>query len=295
MNEKYWGSVIFFKHLFISGFVLIFTLPIGVALYFWHVSEATSKELDHLQNNKSQTVRHAAAPVSGESPEYQKKYPELYAPVKKKQAIAENTAYLTFDDGPTVLTEYVLDVLKKYHIKATFFIIGEKLKTPSTHRVVKRIIDEGHSLGIHTDSHAYRKIYASVDDYLDDFAKAHERIRELTGQDTHIFRFPGGSINTYNGDIYPQLIAEMTRRGYVYFDWNISSGDCDNKTASAVYNNVMKQADKLTRSVILFHDSADKSITLSALPKLIESFQAKGVQFGTLTSEMYPVTFGYRY
>ena len=227
---------------------------------------------------------------------YQKKYPGLYVLPAGKQAISENTVYLTFDDGPSPITEKVLDVLKQYQVKGTFFVVGENLKTVAGQETVRRIQREGHSLGLHSNTHRYRKIYASVENWLDDFAAVHQKISDITGQQTPIFRFPGGSINIYNASLYQELIAEMTRRGYVYFDWNVSVGDISlvPQRAEALFTNVVTRSPGDSRIVILMHDSATKAETVKALPKIIEHYRSKGYFFGNLTNSTYPITFGYR-
>ena len=131
--------------------------------------------------------------------------------------------YLTFDDGPSARTLEILDILKEYNIKATFFILSDEKET--SRDIVKRIYDEGHSIGVHSSSHAYEKIYKSVDHFLSDFEICLEYIKDITGEAPNIFRFPGGSVNSYNKDICKELTDEMTRRGFTYFDWNVSGED----------------------------------------------------------------------
>ena len=224
----------------------------------------------------SELSRMSKNPVS-----YRKKYPELYVLPSEKETISENTVYLTFDDGPSPVTGQVLDVLKRYQVKGTFFVVGQNLKTAAGQEMIRRMLREGHSLGMHSDTHRYRKIYASVEAWLDDFAAVHQRISDITGQQTAIFRFPGGSINIYNASLYQELIAEMTRRGYVYFDWNVSVGDISlsPQRAEALFANVVTRSSGDSRVVILMHDSATKAETVKALPKIIEHYRSKGYSF----------------
>jgi len=129
----------------------------------------------------------------------------------------EKICYLTFDDGPDAEnTAYILDVLKEHNAKATFFVVYKDYKEERA--LYKRIAEEGHTIGVHTASHNYNKIYASVEDYLDDFERCSEQIESVTGVKPEIFRFPGGSVNSYNAGIYQEIIAEMVRRGYTYYD-----------------------------------------------------------------------------
>ena len=134
------------------------------------------------------------------------------------------TMYLTFDDGPSAEnTGRILDILRERDIKATFFLVGENVrKNPE---IAQRIVAEGHTIGIHTDSHEYGKIYASTESFLEDFEAARQTILEVTGVDPILFRFPGGSINGYNEGVRQEIIDEMTARGYIYYDWNASIED----------------------------------------------------------------------
>lgn len=134
------------------------------------------------------------------------------------------TMYLTFDDGPSEEnTEKVLDILAERGIKATFFLVGENVaKNPE---IARRIVEEGHTIGIHSNTHDYEEIYADVDSFVQDFEEAHQIIYEVTGVDAKLFRFPGGSINDHNEEVSGDIIAKMTELGYIYYDWNASLGD----------------------------------------------------------------------
>ena len=134
------------------------------------------------------------------------------------------TMYLTFDDGPSEEnTARVLDILKERGIKATFFLIGENVRNHP--EMARRIVAEGHTIGIHCDNHDYDKVYESVESYIQDFETARQTVYEVTGVDTKLFRFPGGSINAYNQEVNDEIIEKMTEMGYIYFDWNASMED----------------------------------------------------------------------
>lgn len=226
---------------------------------------------------------------------YQKKYQNLYVENEFNYIeTEEKVCYLTFDDGPsTENTEKILDVLKKHNIKATFFVIYKD--TEKEKAMYKRIVEEGHTIGVHTASHDYEKIYSSVDAYLEDFNKISSHIENITGVKPEIFRFPGGSINSYNGAVYMQIVAEMTRRGYTYYDWNVGSGDASYGTASKdwIVGNVVNGVAKGSSNIILMHDTNAKDTTAQALPEIIERLSARGYRFDKLTKEVKPVTFSY--
>ena len=180
------------------------------------------------------------------------------------------TMYLTFDDGPnTQNTNAILDKLKEKGIKATFFVVGKNVeRNPET---TKRIVEEGHAIGIHCYNHEYGVIYNSVDAYVEDFEKARQIVYEVTGVETNLFRFPGGSINSYNKKVYKDIIEEMTARGYVYFDWNASLEDAVKKPNR---EKILKNAKESTYGrkvvVMLAHDTVD--LTVEILDELLDMF-----------------------
>lgn len=191
-------------------------------------------------------------------------------------------AYISFDDGPSNVTPKILDTLKEYEAKATFFIIAGNVKEEEID-ILKRIIDEGHSIGIHTYSHKYSDIYSSVEAYLEDFYKVYQLIYEATGVKTKIFRFPWGSSNTYNKKIKNELITEMERRGFSYFDWNVSAEDSiGNPSQASIKKNILKDLDRFDAPIVLMHDSAINNNTAKILPEILKIMKDKGYVFDIL-------------
>ncbi len=132
--------------------------------------------------------------------------------------------YLTFDDGPSEEnTSRILDILKARGIHATFFLVGENVKKHPD--IARRIVAEGHTVGIHCNDHDYDTVYQSADSFIQDFEAAYQTIYEVTGVEAKLFRFPGGSINNYNKQVSEEIIEKMTERGYIYYDWNASLDD----------------------------------------------------------------------
>ena len=199
------------------------------------------------------------------------------------------TVYLTFDDGPSRRTPEILDILKKYDVKATFFII----KGDGEHsEYMKRAASEGHTVAVHTASHKYNEIYKSVDAYLKDFTECYDYITEITGNSPTIFRFPGGSVNNYNASVRRKMVEEMGRRGFVYFDWNVESGDGSGKlSASTIYNNVINGCKGKQRAIVIMHDSRSKKSTVAALEDIIVKLKEDGWQFARLDNEVKPMVF----
>lgn len=216
--------------------------------------------------------------------------------LNKENAWSHKTVYLTFDDGPSSLTPKILDLLKKENIKATFFVIGTK--TDGGKKIIKRIVDEGHAIGNHTYSHNYSYIYESVDNFFDDLYKNENIIYEASGKRPKIIRFPGGSNNastkTEKGKkVMNEIMYRLQKEGYVYFDWNASSGDASSTPASVndIINNTLTWISRNDTSIVLFHDSATKNNTLKALPTIIEKLKFLGCNFEILTTKSPQIAF----
>ena len=199
---------------------------------------------------------------------------ETYA--ERTVNVVENnkgTIYLTFDDGPTLdSTPKILDILKEKNVQATFFIINYG---PEKEEIIKREIAEGHTIGIHGYSHTYSEVYNSVEDCINNFTSLQEKLKQLTGVDSKIIRFPGGSSNTiskkYCEGIMSDVTQKMTENGYKYFDWNISSEDAGGaKTKEDVYNNVVSGLRQDRANVVLMHDFSGNTKTLDALSDIID-------------------------
>lgn len=219
---------------------------------------------------------------------YQKKYKKLY--VSEKDANQGKVVHLTFDDGPSQNTPKVLDILDRYDIKATFFVVYNDTEPACNY--YKEIVERGHTLAIHTASHDYKKIYASVDAYLEDFNKIYTYVYEQTGVRPTLFRYPGGSTNCLSYRAGSAIMEEMERRGFTYYDWNVSSGDGGNQaTRSSIYDWVTSKAVNLDESVVLMHDSNGKGETVAALPSIIETLQESGCIFEPLNSSTKPIQF----
>lgn len=181
--------------------------------------------------------------------------------------------YLTFDDGPSTNTNKILDILAAYDVKATFFVVG---KTDQRSKdALQRIVEEGHTLAMHSYTHEYAQIYASVDAFAEDFTKLQDYLYEVTGVRSMVYRFPGGSSNKIKARQLDmrEFIGWLGEQGVVYFDWNISSGDAGSRKLSPeeIVANCMAGLDKNYKtSVILMHDAAGRPTTVEALPLLLD-------------------------
>ena len=201
-------------------------------------------------------------------------------------------AYLTFDDGPSSNTDDILDILDYYNVKATFFVIYHK----DMENQYKAIVDRGHTIGLHTYSHNYARIYRSEKAFFNDLDRIDAYIYSVTGVHSKIIRFPGGSSNTvsrhYSTDLMPVLKESATRRGYAYHDWNVDSEDAahNNLDPDKLLANVKRDLTKYRKPDILMHDSGgSKRTTVEALPEIIEYIYAQGYKMEGLQLDSYAV------
>lgn len=178
--------------------------------------------------------------------------------------------YLTFDDGPSMYTERILDILDQYHVKATFFVTGEEaVSHPERYQ---EIVERGHTLGMHSYSHKYSDIYASVQNFTKDLKKLQDFLYDTTGIESNLYRFPGGSSNTVSTIPMKNFCDYLKQEKITYFDWNISSKDASipTLTADEIVENCTENLGKYQNAVILMHDSAEKKTTVEALAPIIE-------------------------
>lgn len=189
-------------------------------------------------------------------------------------------AYLTFDDGPSkYVTPEILDILNRYNIKATFFVVGNQAeKNPE---VLKRIYEEGHAIGNHTYSHNYKFIYNNIENFLYELDITAQVMKRILGEDfeTNIVRFPGGSFGEKK-EPFRNIVLE---KGYNYIDWNCLNGYAEGHHIPP--NNLVKRVESTFKNqqelIILMHDTDAKGTTAEALPNIIEFLIEKGYEFAS--------------
>lgn len=226
--------------------------------------------------SESEEIEAPSSPLTEEIVEVEE---PPYVPPK-----SNGTIYLTFDDGPGAHTARLLDILKKYNVKVTFFVTGS-----GDDALIAREYNEGHAIGLHTFSHNYTYVYSSIDNFFADLYKIQERVKNITGYTSYLMRFPGGSSNTVSARhdggirIMSKLAAEVGKRGFTYFDWNISSGDAGGATsADAVYQNVVNRVRPGGSFVVLQHDI--KGFSVDAVERIINWGLANGYTFDKLSA-----------
>ena len=296
-NEGYYKSQKSMKKgLLIFIIVMLILIPTALSVFFCIRLNIVQKELEKLQAQVEEATAVSSAELFGNGTASdggtevsQNIYTADSVDISRRDSNAAKESdiqesilpdgnlrkvYLTFDDGPSSNTGKILDILAEYDVKATFFVVGkedEKYKA-----LYNRIVEEGHTLGMHSYSHKYDEIYQSVDSYAQDLSKLQEFLYDTTGVWCRYCRFPGGSSNTVSRVDMKELIAYLNEQDITYFDWNIASGDASSSYISAdtILYNCTQQIPKFNECIILMHDAANKNTTVQALPALIERIQA---------------------
>lgn len=187
---------------------------------------------------------------------------------------ASRKVYLTFDDGPSMYTEAILDILDRYGVKATFFVTGKE--DEKSQERLKEIVDRGNSLGMHSYSHIYNEVYQSLDSFAADFHKIQDYLYQVTGVESKFYRFPGGSSNTVSSVDMEVFADYLHEQGVEFYDWNLSSQDASVqlKSVGEIVQNATSELGEYSTAIILMHDSAAKRTTVEALPIIIENILA---------------------
>ena len=312
----YFGSVRFFKNIIFLIVCILIIVPTVLAFKFHHDAVAAQRNMiadDSPVHGSPETVfepdgtdsalteapevpaETQGALFSSDAPAYQSLYEDFYAPQPYGATErVENTAYLTFDDGPSARTDEILDILAEKDVKATFFVIVHEDDADLAR--LRRIVEEGHTLGMHSYSHDYARVYASVESFLDEFYRIFKQIQEVTGTTPTAFRFPGGSINGYDGGFYQEILSEMIRRGFVPYDWNLSSEDAATGRilpVTTLVNNVVRNASGKVRCFVLFHDNENKVTSAQAVGPVIDRLRDMGFTLAPITPSTLPVLYSY--
>lgn len=198
--------------------------------------------------------------------------------IKPTDDTTTKKVYLTFDDGPGSQSGKILDILKKNHVKATFFVTGKE--DTSSKKIYQRIVKEGHTLAMHSYSHIQDVIYDSKEAFEKDLKQINRCLYEATGVHTKFYRFPGGS-STQNTSLPIQNFIDVLKKNhYLYLDWNVISPDINNANATKeqVVTGVMQGVDAYDTAVVLMYDVADKPMTVKALPSIIKQIKAKNYE-----------------
>lgn len=204
--------------------------------------------------------------------------------------VLDKVVYLTFDDGPSLNTQKILNILDKYNIKATFFVTAEN---KAYDYMIQNAFKQGHTIGLHAYIHDYAYLYLSENNYFHDLENISKYVEERIGIKSEYIRFPGGSSNTvskkYNSKIMSRLAKKVTEKGYIYYDWNISSGDAESIEVSSkdIIKNSTNISEDMDYIILLFHDSASKKTTVESLDAIIRYYKDRGYVFKNIDKGSY--------
>jgi peptidoglycan/xylan/chitin deacetylase (PgdA/CDA1 family) len=260
----------------IASWMIISILAIIVLII--QVSRLTSR-VDALMAEKSQEVGGTAEVGLVDAADTQQEegaYSTVVTGIDSPDNMAEegdvHQVYLTFDGSPCTNTDSILDVLSDYGVKATFFVTGDE--SDEAKEIYKRIVDEGHTLGMHSYSNQYSTIYASTDAFTEDLDKLSDYLYEVTGEQSIYYRFPGGSSNEISNVGMAEFVRILNEKGITFYDWNVSGGDTSSDyTTDDIVTNVTEGVTHYKTSVVLLHDGDNKSTTVEALGPLIEALR----------------------
>lgn len=204
------------------------------------------------------------------------------ATYQKDIGSSQKVIYLTFDDGPSNdITNKILDILKENEIKATFFLIGNQID--DCRDVMLRIRDEGHSIGLHTYTHKFKRIYSSREAFVKEMIKCKDKIEEVTGVSSNIIRFPGGSQKHLSN----AFMERLHNCNFKIYDWNMETTDGLTPKASPdkLYREATKGSEELSTIILLLHCDYTHKNTCRALPRIIKYYKAKGYEFKAITED----------
>lgn len=292
------------KKFLVTAILLLIIIPIATSICLTVAFVVTNHRLEEARDRQS-SLEEQIVDLQFQLLESRQKQTEAEAALGKNDSVgteaiseSENSSqdvesedgikrvYLTFDDGPSKNTEAILDLLAEYDVKATFFVVGDT--DEEAKELYRRIVNEGHTIGIHSYSHRYSDIYASQDAFLEDFYLLSDYIYDVTGVRPDICRLPGGSSNTVSRISMSELVRTLDSRGITCYDWNISGGDADGHglSASQIASNVLNGVDRFQTSIVLLHDGADKSQTVTALEKILQELsQREDLEMGPITED----------
>lgn len=272
------------KTIIVTLFLLMLVFPIVLSIFLLFRMNRLERQMETLVSQK------------GEKTHYNTEVPDVVKAEEKEEVVSPaaveeeqpKKVYLTFNDGPSEQTKEVLDILKKKNVKATFFVIGRE--DEFSKKMYKRIVKEGHTLGMHSYSHIYKEIYSSSPKFQRDFRKISDLLFDVTGVRAAYYRFPGGSTSI------GQLSVEECRsffeqQGVTYVDWNVvaANGTSEDVSRSEMVHSVMDGVSMYHTSVVLLYDSADKKMTAKSLGTMIDSLRAGGYELLPIDANTTPV------
>lgn len=268
------------KKIIITTCIVLLVLPTVLSIFLMIKVFGMQKQLDRMMTEKQETE------ISASSNVVQAKEKDLQAVSgnavsvsgKAIEAVQKKQVYLTFDDGPGTQTEKILDILNKQKVKATFFVTGKE--DSYSKKLYKRIVKEGHTLGMHSYSHIYADLYSSKKEFKRDLNQIYNLLYEATGKYPKYYRFPGGSSVTGTDIPIADLIPILEEKGIVYLDWNVISPDTvqANIPKNKMIAGILEGVSAYESSIVLMYDVADRPMTVKALPEIIKQLKKQNCE-----------------
>ena len=279
-NEYRKKRVKLLKRLIIMVIGFFIVMPNIMCIVLFAKLNKTNKTLDNiyskvstLENIKTEQMANLNADADTDDASSLTKDVVLKVQTDAEEYAGYKRIYLTFDDGPSNNTNAILDVLDEYNAKATFFVIAKN----GYEEEYNRIINDGHTLGLHSYSHVYKDVYSDEMGFKNDVNRIYDFVENVTGVTPKFYRFPGGSSNTIYKSDKNELFDYLDEMNLTYVDWNVASNDSTygGLSANQIANNVLNGVEGLDDCVILMHDANDKSSTVEALRIIISSLQCE--------------------
>ncbi len=265
------------KNAIILIVALLLIAPNVLSIYLCNRLSSLDNNIDDI-NSQIETIKNTEYKVSttevlnNEEIKVENKPQVVYRILTDEEAYPDyQRIYLTFDDGPSIYTDEILDILDEYNAKATFFVMEKE----GYDETLQRIIYNGHTLGIHSSTHVYSDIYSSAEKFEIDVDSVYNFISTVTGETPKFYRFPGGSSNTvYNGD-KQELIDVLDSKNLTYYDWNVSGNDAviGGMAKEQIANYVIKGIGDKEEAFVLLHDASDKRSTVDALRIILDTYK----------------------
>ena len=273
----------FIKRIIVTIIILAIIFPTVLSAFLMYKIHILEQEVEQLSKAAGVQVKTGENVIKARTKKAVKQKP---TPTPKQEP---KKVYLTFDDGPSQQTKRILDILKKEDVKATFFVIGHT--DDFSKKMYRRIVKEGHTLGMHSYSHIYSELYKSTASFEKDVEKIQNYLQKVTGITPVYYRFPGGS--SYSGLKNPiqDYIQVLNDKGISYIDWNVVDGGNTEKKVKKedLIANVVNGVSAFSTSIVQMHDSSDKTATADVLPEIIKELKQKGYELLPISSETTPV------
>lgn len=258
--------------------ILILVLLVSIGLGIWAAKSWHKYKQDQqsMPNNKDTIITEESNKNTISKSQWIKNVENIYNGKEGKRV------FLTFDDGPSdTVTPHILDILKKYNIKATFFVLGNRV---SNHKeLIQREYNEGHYIANHGYSHRYDKIYSSSSKVLEEYNKTEAAIKKALGNkeyESNLFRFPGGSVGGSYDKVKKQAKKQLKKEGIAYLDWNALTNDANGaKSKKEIIKNLKTTIQNKDNVVVLMHDATDKKLTYQSLEEVIKYLKKQGYNF----------------